>query len=97
MRGQLIYSIMVSAKKSGTASAPLHYRRRPRVLACCPSFPSSSSSTMADAPNLLAALWAQATAIQSIKTLIPITLNTRASNFTKWHNFLLIDVTQYAP
>jgi hypothetical protein len=43
-----------------------------------------------------AALWAQATAIQSIKSLIPVTLDLKASNFTKWRNFLQVAVTQYA-
>ncbi|XP_071674455.1 uncharacterized protein [Lolium perenne] len=43
-----------------------------------------------------ATLWAQATAVQNIKSLIPTTLDLKASNFSKWRNFLLIAVTQYA-
>ena len=54
---------------------------------------------MSDAGNLphpYAALWAQAMGIQNIKSLIPITLDIKASNFTKWWNFLTIAVTQFA-
>ena len=47
-------------------------------------------------PHPHAALWAQATAIQNIKGLIPVTLDLKASNFTKWRNFLHIAVTQFA-
>jgi hypothetical protein len=43
-----------------------------------------------------AALWAQATAIQIIKSLIPVTLDLKTSNFTKWRNVLQVSVTQYA-
>ncbi|KAK1683599.1 hypothetical protein QYE76_044447 [Lolium multiflorum] len=46
-------------------------------------------------PHPHAALWAQATAVQNIKSLIPVTLDLKASNFTKWRNFLQIAVTQY--
>lgn len=49
-----------------------------------------------DGTNPLAALWAQATAIQSVKSLIPVTLDLKASNFTKWRNFLTVAVTKYA-
>jgi hypothetical protein len=47
-------------------------------------------------PHPHAALWAQATAVQNTKSLIPVTLDLKASNFTKWRNFLQIAVTQYA-
>lgn len=47
-------------------------------------------------PHPHAALWAQATAVQNVKSLIPVTLDLKASNFTKWSNFLQIAVTQYA-
>ena len=47
-------------------------------------------------PHPHAALWAQATAVQNIKGLIPVTLDLKASNFTKWRNFLHIAVTQFA-
>jgi hypothetical protein len=47
-------------------------------------------------PHPHVALWAHATAIQSIKSLIPVTLDFKASNSTKWRNFLQVVVTQYA-
>nr|XP_051190533.1 uncharacterized protein LOC127303864 [Lolium perenne] len=42
------------------------------------------------------ALWAQATAIQSVKALIPITLDLKASNYSKWRNMVNIAVHTYA-
>ncbi|XBI69180.1 hypothetical protein VPH35_048283 [Triticum aestivum] len=87
---------MVSAKRF--ASAPLHYRRRPR-LPRRPSSPASAAAAMSgagDLPHPHAALWAQATAIQNVKSLIPVTLDLKASNFTKWRRFLDIAVSQYA-
>jgi hypothetical protein len=41
------------------------------------------------------ALWAQATAIQSVKALIPITLDLKASNYSKWRNMVDIAVHTY--
>jgi hypothetical protein len=46
--------------------------------------------------NPLDALWVPAAAIQSIKSLISITLDVKGSNFTKWRNFCTIAVTKYA-
>ncbi|KAI4984574.1 hypothetical protein ZWY2020_017204 [Hordeum vulgare] len=43
-----------------------------------------------------AALWAQANSIENIKSLIPVTLDLKASNFSKWRNFLTIAVNQFA-
>lgn len=73
-------------------------RFRPR-LPRRPSSPSSAAAAMPDSgdlPHPHAALWAQANAIQNIKSLIPVTLDLKASNFTKWRQFLNIAVTQYA-
>jgi hypothetical protein len=44
-------------------------------------------------PHLHAALWVQDTAIQSIKALIPVTLDLKASNFTKWRNFVAVAIS----
>ncbi|XP_051217474.1 uncharacterized protein [Lolium perenne] len=88
---------MVSAKRS-SAPIHLHYRRRPRAVRRDTS-PPPSAAAMSDAgvqPHPHAALWAQATAVQNTKSLIPVTLDLKASNFTKWRNFLQIAVTQYA-
>jgi hypothetical protein len=41
------------------------------------------------------ALWAQATAIQSVKGFIPVTLNLKSSNFTKWRNMVNIAIRTY--
>ncbi|XP_051221321.1 uncharacterized protein [Lolium perenne] len=49
-----------------------------------------------DLPHPHASLQAQATAVQNIKSMIPVTLDPKASNFTKWRDFLAIAVTQYA-
>ena len=37
-----------------------------------------------------AALWAQATTVLNVKALIPITLNSAASNFSKWRGLFLV-------
>jgi hypothetical protein len=41
-------------------------------------------------------LWAQTTSIQSVKALIPITLDLKASNYSKWRNMVDIAVHTYA-
>ncbi|XP_071680682.1 uncharacterized protein [Lolium perenne] len=89
-------SIMVSAKRF--SSAPLHYRHRLRAAPSASAPPTPAAAPMAadDSHHPHAPLWAQATAVQNIKSLIPVTLDLKASNFTKWQNFLAIAVTQYA-
>jgi hypothetical protein len=37
-----------------------------------------------------AALWAQATAVLNVKALIPVTLDSAASNFSKWRGLFLV-------
>jgi hypothetical protein len=58
---------------------------------------TTSPDSMADGgePHPHAALW-EATAIQGIKALIPVTLDLKASNFTKWRNFVVVAVSQHA-
>jgi hypothetical protein len=41
-------------------------------------------------------LWAQATNIQSVKALIPVTLDLNTSNYTRWRNMVQIAITTYA-
>lgn len=98
MCGQLLLpsvSIMVSAKRF--SSIPIHFHRRPR-LPHRPSSPPPAAAVMPDAGPLHphAALWAQANSIQNIKSLIPVTLDLKASNFSKWRHFLTIAVNQFA-
>jgi hypothetical protein len=52
---------------------------------------------MADAgASPFAALWAQATNIQSVKALIPVTVDLKSSNYTRWNNMVQIAITTYA-
>ncbi|XP_045086204.1 uncharacterized protein [Aegilops tauschii subsp. strangulata] len=80
---------MESAKRF--SSIPIHFCRRP-------SSPPPAAAVMPDADPLHphAALWAQDNSIQNIKSLIPVTLDLKASNFSKWCNFLTIAVNQFA-
>ncbi|XP_071680411.1 uncharacterized protein [Lolium perenne] len=84
---------MVSAKQTSASAALLYYHRRARVP---PLRRRPSSPTMSDAgASPFAALWAQATNIQSVKALIPVTLDLKASNFTRWNTMVQIAVTTY--
>jgi hypothetical protein len=42
-------------------------------------------------------LWAQATAFQNIRSIVPIFLDFMACMFAKWRTLFTIDVTTYAP
>ena len=85
---------MVSAKQSSASAALTYHRRRARVP---PLRRRASSPTMFDAgASPYAALWVQATNIQRVKALIPVTLDLKASNYTRWNNMVQITVTTYA-
>ncbi|KAM0893312.1 hypothetical protein ACQ4PT_025188 [Festuca glaucescens] len=47
-------------------------------------------------PHPNATLWAQATAIQSIRSLVPVVLEFKGTVFPKWRMFFTIAVTTYA-
>src|SRR4051794_950123 len=47
-------------------------------------------------PHPDAYLWAQATSIQSIRSLIPVVLDFKSNVFPKWRTFFTIAVTTYA-
>ena len=47
-------------------------------------------------PHPHAHLWAQATAIQNVRSLVPIVLDLKVLTFPKWRTFFLMAVTTYA-
>ena len=76
----------------------------------CKAFPSTSATIGRRRTNLLspppmapppephpnAHLWAQATAIQSVRSLVPVVLDFKSNVFPKWRTFFTIAVTTYA-
>ena len=56
--------------------------------------PSEPAQPAAPHPN--AALWAQATAIPNVRSLVPIVLEFKSVVFPKWRTFFNIAVTTYA-
>jgi hypothetical protein len=89
----ILFFYMVSVKHYSSAFAPVYYRCRPWLAASRRSASPTPSIAMVDTRTV--ALWAQATAIQSVKGFIPVTLDLKASNFTKWRNMVNIAIRTY--
>ena len=47
-------------------------------------------------PHPDAHLWAQASAVQNIRSLVPVVLDFKVPSFPKWRTFFTIAVTTYA-